>query len=190
MSFKEMRNREIINEVDGRRLGRVRDIIFSPHRGEVLGLIAPFYHRLLPIFRGEQVYIPFKHIVKIGPDVILVRLTPDLCRTDGVIDMKKERGDRHGGGGKDGGGGRRHERGGKGEVMGEFYQEEGRHGGHGGGERGREHDGGYDEHGRGREKRGERGEGGKNKKSLRRECDKRCEKCMMFDCEDRWDQIK
>ncbi|MCL2555839.1 MAG: YlmC/YmxH family sporulation protein [Firmicutes bacterium] len=143
MSFKDLKHRELINEVDGRRLGRVRDIIFSPHKGEVLGLIAPFYHRVFPIFKGEQVYIPFKHIIKIGPDVILVKLTPDLCRPDGCIDLKR---------------------------------------GHK-----KEHLGHHEHH---HHKRKAEKEDIEEKRGNKRSCDKRCEKCMMFDCEERWDDIK
>jgi len=98
MSFRDLKNREIINEVDGRRLGKAKDIVFSPRKGQILGLVAPFHHRVFPVFRGEQVYIPFKNIIKIGPDIILVKLTPDLCRPDGCIDMKGGH-HHHGGGG-------------------------------------------------------------------------------------------
>src|SRR5690606_4717295 len=38
-------------------------------------------------FRGQEVYIPFKNIVKIGPDVILVRLTPELSHPDMCIHL-------------------------------------------------------------------------------------------------------
>ena len=148
MSFRDLKNREIINEADGRRLGKTKDIVFSPQRGQILGIVAPFHHRTFPIFRGEQIYIPFKHIIKIGPDVILVKLTPDLCRPDGCIDLRKgHRGEQH----------HQHHH-----------------------ERKSEQD----------NKNDRRDDRVKELDGEKRECDKRCEKCMMFDCERRWEAIK
>ncbi len=90
LSFTELRTKEIVNEVDGRKLGRTCDLVFSPHTGCVLGIVAPYNKRSL-FFKGQEIYIPFKNIIKIGPDVILIRLTPELSHSDMCINMGKRR---------------------------------------------------------------------------------------------------
>jgi YlmC/YmxH family sporulation protein len=94
ITYCELKSKEIINEVDGRKLGRIIDLIFSPMSGCVLGILAPLAKRTL-FSRGQEVYIPFKNIIKIGPDVILVRLTPELSDIGGCVNFQ-------------GGGGRHH----------------------------------------------------------------------------------
>ena len=39
--FQELKNKEVINVKDGKRLGFVCDIEFSPHDGKMLSLILP-----------------------------------------------------------------------------------------------------------------------------------------------------
>lgn len=88
MSFCELKTKEIVNEVDGRKLGKACDLVFSPRSGCVLGIVAPFNKRGL-FLRGQEVYIPFKNIIKIGPDVILVRLTPEMSHPDMCIHINR-----------------------------------------------------------------------------------------------------
>ena len=190
LSFSDLKCREIINEVDGRRLGRVRDLVFSPCRGHVLGIVAPFHNRVIPFFKGEQVYIPFRNIVKIGPDIILVRLTPDLCRPDSCIDLKKCRpGDGHHGGGH---GGHHDGKGHGGERHGKHNERHEHRRNHGfGGHRDERDDDRWDEQDESRREREEKREERREEKSGgRHECDHRCEKCMLFDCDRRWKNIK
>lgn len=118
-TFCELRNKEIINETDGRRLGKMSDLVFCVKTGVIKGIIAPFNRKAL-FFKAQEVFIPFKNIVKIGPDVILVKLTPELSDSPCV-------------------------------KVGEDCKP-------------------ADE------------EGDK--------CDRRCEKCMLFDCADRWKRDK
>ena len=72
-SFCELRAKDVINIVDGRRLGHIADMVFNIKRGIVCGLILPVSRGLF--FRNsEDIYIPFKDILRIGEDVILVEL--------------------------------------------------------------------------------------------------------------------
>jgi YlmC/YmxH family sporulation protein len=74
VTFCELRCKEVINIVDGKRLGRIVDIVFDLKSGRILGLVAPglrgFFHR------SEDVFIPWCNVCKIGDDVILTELVP------------------------------------------------------------------------------------------------------------------
>ena len=77
MTFSELRCKEIINSVDGRRLGRAVDIVFDVQAGLLRGIIAP-YSRKTWTGRGQDIFIPLKCVQKVGEDVILVDLDCDL----------------------------------------------------------------------------------------------------------------
>ena len=77
LSYCELRAKEVVNSVDGRRLGRIIDIVFSSNGGEICGIIVP-YSRKVMFFKSRDVFIPWECIKKIGEDVIIVELT-DFC---------------------------------------------------------------------------------------------------------------
>ena len=72
-TFCELREREIVNVTDGKKLGKLTDMAFSC--GKIAGLIVPGEKKLLKNLTGsETIYIPFGCVLKIGDDVILVDL--------------------------------------------------------------------------------------------------------------------
>ena len=72
-TFCELREREIVNVTDGKKLGKLTDMAFSG--GKIAGLIVPSEKKLLKNLAGnENIYIPFGCVLKIGDDVILVDL--------------------------------------------------------------------------------------------------------------------
>lgn len=74
-TFCELREREVINVADGKRLGRVIDLAFTCS-GKLVGVVVPGERRLLKNISGcENIFIPWKHVIKIGDDVILVNLS-------------------------------------------------------------------------------------------------------------------
>ncbi len=73
LSFCELRSKEVVNGVDGRRLGRIVDIIFASDGGNVRGIIVPYNRRAI-FFKAQDVFIPWECIKKIGEDVIIVEL--------------------------------------------------------------------------------------------------------------------
>ena len=75
ITFCEMREKEIINLFDGKRLGRVLDLMFNASTNQVLGIIVPGIRKLFSR-KAEDLFIPLEKIEKIGDDVILVRLEP------------------------------------------------------------------------------------------------------------------
>jgi YlmC/YmxH family sporulation protein len=73
-TFCELREREVVNIVDGKRLGRVIDMAFTCC-GQAVGIVVPGERRLLKNISGcENIFIPWKCVSKIGDDVILVNL--------------------------------------------------------------------------------------------------------------------
>jgi len=79
----DLRQREVINTVDGRRLGVIGDLDVDLSAGRVTGLIIPGQARLLGLFgRTGDIYIPWEKIVKIGSDVILVEIPASLIPND------------------------------------------------------------------------------------------------------------
>lgn len=76
MSLSELRTKDVINILDGRRLGKVIDIEFRPQDGCVEALVVPGETKVSNLLRGERcgVVIPWDKIVRIGENVILVQL--------------------------------------------------------------------------------------------------------------------
>lgn len=79
MSFSDLKQKEVINICDGRRLGRPIDLIMN-ESACVEALVVPGGGGgLLGLFRPERegCLIPWRRVRQIGDDVILVELDPD-----------------------------------------------------------------------------------------------------------------
>lgn len=73
----QMTSRDIINVVDGRRLGPLRDLEIDPETGEVQALVLQSAEKYLRVFRrGKDVIVPWNRIRKIGVHAILVEVPP------------------------------------------------------------------------------------------------------------------
>ncbi|MBR2967588.1 MAG: YlmC/YmxH family sporulation protein [Clostridia bacterium] len=132
LSYSELRQKDIVSISDGRKLGKIVDLVFSPS-GKVKGIVAPYGRRFL-CFRNQEVYIPYINIKTIGEDIILVDVDTALggrnCRADHRYGANIDRRDD-----------RREE-----SPLRKHSSDE----------------------------------------SQQNRCDGRCDKCMLFDCEDRW----
>ncbi len=69
-SFCELKQKEAINLCDGKRLGKVCDVVFTFPEGRVLGIVVPGGRGFR--FGKADLFIDLKNISKIGVDVILV----------------------------------------------------------------------------------------------------------------------
>ena len=73
-TFCDLREKEVVNVADGKKLGRIYDLAFNGH-GTLIGLIVPGDKKFIKSLTGsDSIYIPFKCVLKIGNDVILVDL--------------------------------------------------------------------------------------------------------------------
>ena len=74
--YADLRDKEIINVSDGRRLGYVCDVDFDLSCGAVSALIVPHKISLFGLFGKKDEYvIPWENIKKIGEDIIIVEIS-------------------------------------------------------------------------------------------------------------------
>ncbi|MCT4621343.1 MAG: YlmC/YmxH family sporulation protein [Marinisporobacter sp.] len=79
ISTSDLREKEIINMIDGRRLGFVSDIEVNLEKGRIDALIVPGPGKFLGIFGKDNDYIiTWNEIKKIGVDIILVELKSEI----------------------------------------------------------------------------------------------------------------
>ena len=76
MRISELQEKDVINIVDGRKLGHVSDLELDLRQGRIESIIVPEGGRFFGLFGGggADVIIPWRSIVKVGEDVVLVRL--------------------------------------------------------------------------------------------------------------------
>lgn len=75
MRIGDMKHKEIINTLDGSRLGYICDLEIDWSNGTIKKLIVPGPGKVMGLFGKEMEYmIPWENIKKIGEDIILVEL--------------------------------------------------------------------------------------------------------------------
>ncbi|MDR0384369.1 MAG: YlmC/YmxH family sporulation protein [Christensenellaceae bacterium] len=79
LSFCELRTKQVINVIDGKALGRIVDIVFGNETSKCLGFVVPGDKYFKIFCRKDDIFIPFKNVIRIGIDVVLVELNPDNC---------------------------------------------------------------------------------------------------------------
>ncbi len=70
LSFSELKRKDVINTPDGKRLGRICDIVFCYPENRILGFVVPSGRA----FKREEFFIDLKCVVRIGVDVVLVNV--------------------------------------------------------------------------------------------------------------------
>lgn len=75
MKISDFQAKDVINIVDGKKLGQVSDLELDMRQGRIESIVVPNSTRFFGMFGGgTEVVIPWKHIIKIGVDVVLVKL--------------------------------------------------------------------------------------------------------------------
>ena len=75
MRISEFQTKAVVNVANGKKLGNIGDIDIDLETGQIQSLIILGSGKVLGLFgREESTVIPWQNIVKIGADVILVRL--------------------------------------------------------------------------------------------------------------------
>jgi YlmC/YmxH family sporulation protein len=70
----EFQIKDVVNVSDGKRLGNIEDFEINLNTGKIEAVVIGSTGRVLGFFgKEEEVVIPWKNILKIGEDVILVR---------------------------------------------------------------------------------------------------------------------
>lgn len=70
-----LKNKEVINICDGRRLGFVIDGQLDMIQGKLISIIVPGECNFLGISKGDDILIPWECIERIGDDIILVKVS-------------------------------------------------------------------------------------------------------------------
>jgi YlmC/YmxH family sporulation protein len=75
IKISEFQTKDVVNISDGRKLGTVCDLEIDLRQGRVDAIVCPGPGKFFGLFAsGQDTIIPWRNIVKIGTDVILVRL--------------------------------------------------------------------------------------------------------------------
>ena len=72
MSFSELKAKEVINVADGRKLGKICDIVFCYPENKIVGFIVPGNRGFGQ--KKTDFFLDLKTIVKIGGDTVLVNV--------------------------------------------------------------------------------------------------------------------
>ncbi|PQP80579.1 YlmC/YmxH family sporulation protein [Paenibacillus sp. PCH8] len=75
MKISDFQTKDVINITDGKRLGQISDLELDLKQGRIEAIVVPGYSRFMGFFGGgTDLVIPWRNIVKIGSDVILVKM--------------------------------------------------------------------------------------------------------------------
>ena len=72
--ISEFQIKDVVNIADGKKLGNISDIDISIGTGKIEAIIIAENSKILGLFgKDEEIVIPWRNIMKIGEDVILVK---------------------------------------------------------------------------------------------------------------------
>lgn len=76
MKISDFQTKDVINIVDGKKLGQITDLELDLRQGRIDSIVVPQFTKYFGLFGGggTEVVIPWRNIVKIGADVVLVRM--------------------------------------------------------------------------------------------------------------------
>ena len=90
--INDLRDKEVINICDGRKLGCVDDVEVDVISGRLVSIIVPCDGRLFGFGRSKSLVILWDCIEKIGDDIILVRVdVKEYAFKGDAIDYEKGR---------------------------------------------------------------------------------------------------
>ena len=82
IKFTGLQCKEVICISSGQRLGFVSDVQIEIPDGKVCAIVVPCPSKLMGFGgRHDDYIIPWEAIKKIGPDIVLVDVRPETCRT-------------------------------------------------------------------------------------------------------------
>lgn len=76
MKISELQVKDIVNMDNGKRLGHLTDLEINLSTGQIEALIINGSGKMMGLFgkESEEVFIPWRNIIRIGSDVILVEV--------------------------------------------------------------------------------------------------------------------
>ncbi|MDT3700661.1 MAG: YlmC/YmxH family sporulation protein [Thermincola sp.] len=86
VKISDLRMREVINVMNGKRLGLIKDIEIDLEAGRIKSVVLPGNGKMLGLFgKNDDVIVPWQKIKKLGMDVILVELADYADSSQGMI---------------------------------------------------------------------------------------------------------
>jgi YlmC/YmxH family sporulation protein len=74
VKISDFQIKDVVNVFDGKRLGNIGDIDINLNTGKINAVVIGGTGKVLGLFgKDDEIVIPWKNIIKIGQDVILVR---------------------------------------------------------------------------------------------------------------------
>lgn len=74
----DFKHKEVVNIMDGKRLGFVQDVTADLESGIITSIIVPGNSKLINLFAGNNdIVIPWQNIKCIGEDIILVEINKE-----------------------------------------------------------------------------------------------------------------
>lgn len=71
----DFKHKEVVNIIDGKRLGFVQDVCADLESGNITAIIVPGNNKVINLFSsGNDIVIPWNKIKCIGEDIILVEI--------------------------------------------------------------------------------------------------------------------
>ena len=75
LKISDFQTKDVINIVDGKKLGQISDLELDLRQGRIESIVVPGQSKFFGLFGGgADMVIPWRNIVKIGLDVVLVKL--------------------------------------------------------------------------------------------------------------------
>ncbi|MBM7603413.1 YlmC/YmxH family sporulation protein [Metabacillus crassostreae] len=79
MYISDFQTKDVVNVSDGKKMGNIDDFDINVTTGKIQAIIISGQGRMLGFFgKDEEFVIPWRNIVKIGEDVILVRMNRQI----------------------------------------------------------------------------------------------------------------
>lgn len=95
MKISDFQTKDVINIVDGKKLGQISDLELDLRQGRIDSIVVPSYNKFLGFFGGgTDLVIPWRNIVKIGADVVLVKMEETRVAKQDEYETLPERFDR------------------------------------------------------------------------------------------------
>ncbi|ANE47379.1 YlmC/YmxH family sporulation protein [Paenibacillus swuensis] len=95
MKISDFQTKDVINIVDGKKLGQISDLELDLRQGRIDSIVVPNSSKFFGMFGGgTDLVIPWRNIVKIGADVVLVKLDDTKAyrpSDDGDIPLEYQR---------------------------------------------------------------------------------------------------
>ena len=79
-STKELRNKDVVNLCNGKRIGCASDFEFDPCSGRIISLIIPGESGLFGFGSKNEIVIPWNRVECFGEDTVLVRINENECQ--------------------------------------------------------------------------------------------------------------